>query len=137
MKKLLNLLVLCIFLSLISGCEPDNTDGPDSDVRDKYLGTWLFSETSSSRSVNAIYEVIITKDFSNSSQVLLSNFGGSGATAYGIVTSSKITVPSQTISTDWLVDGLGNYTNSSTMNWSFSITAGGTKEDHTATATLQ
>jgi hypothetical protein len=140
MKRYLNLLAVTLIIILINGCEPDNTDGPDADIRDKFVGTWLFSESSPSRSVNATYNVVISKDPSNSTQVLLSNFSGAGSgidAAYGIVTSSSITVPSQSIATDYLVSGSGILSNSSTMNWTYSYTAGGDKTDCTATATLQ
>jgi hypothetical protein len=128
MKKLINLLAIIIIFSMISGCEPDNADGTDTDVRDKYVGTWLFSEAKQFRGVNSTYTVEITLDPSNSAQVLLSNFTavGSGAIpAYGIATSSSITVPSQTIATDYIVEGSGSLSNSSTMNWTYSYTAGG------------
>jgi hypothetical protein len=138
MKKFLYLLTLAILISLIDGCEPDNTDGPDTDVRDKYLGTWIFTEGSANRSVKATYSVVISKDPSNSSQVLLANFGDSGgAAALGIATSSRITVPAQSIASDWAVEGSGSLSNSSTMSWTYSITAGGDKTDYIATATLQ
>jgi hypothetical protein len=138
MKKYLNLLVVAIYVLIISGCEPDNTDGPDTDVRDKYLGTWIFTEGSANRGINATYTVVISKDPSNSSQVLLSNFGGSGVNnTYGIATSSRITIPLQTIDSDWVVDGSGSLTNSSTMSWTYSINDGSDKTDYIATATLQ
>jgi hypothetical protein len=140
MNKYLKYLTIILFVSLISGCEPTDENSPDTDVRDKFIGTWTFSELSPGRSVNATYSVVISKDPSNSSQVLLSNFtaiGSGGASAYGIVTSSRITVPSQSIATDYIVDGSGNLTNSSTMSWTYSYTAGGDKTDCSATATLQ
>ncbi|MFZ4704553.1 MAG: hypothetical protein ACOYMF_00960 [Bacteroidales bacterium] len=137
MKNLLKLLVIVMFLSVLNACEPDTQTGPDTDVRDNFVGTWTFSESSPNRSVNSTYSVVISKNPSNSSQVLLSNFtaAGSGTSAYGIVTSTSITVPSQTIATDYIVDGSGILSNSSTMNWSYSYTAGGDKTDCTATAT--
>jgi len=142
MKTYIKLLMAVLLISLINGCETTNPDGPDTgDVRDKFLGTWLFTESASSgRGVNSAYTAVITKDPSNSSQVLISNFTGVGtgaSAAYGVVTTSSITVPSQSIATDYKVDGSGSLSNSSTMNWSYSVTAGGTKDTYTATAKLQ
>jgi hypothetical protein len=140
MNKYLKLLVLVLFISLINGCETTNPDGPDTDIRDKFVGTWIFSESTPNRGINATYDVVISKDPSNSSQVLLTNFSavGSGANpAYGIVTTNSITVPLQTIATDYKVEGSGSLSNSSTMNWSYSYTTGADKTNCTATATKQ
>lgn len=140
MKKYLNLLAVAMSFSVIIGCEPDNTDGPDTDIRDKFVGTWIFSELTPNRGINVTYDVVITIDPSNSSQVLLSNFTavGSGANpAFGIVTTNSITIPLQTIATDYKVEGSGSLSNSTTMNWSYSYTTGADKTNCTATATLQ
>ena len=138
MKKYLKLLAAVMFITLFDGCETTNPDGPDTDSRDQFVGTWRFVETPASRSVNVVvFDVNITKDPSNSSQVLLSNFSGSGASAYGIVTTNKITVPSQTLSSNWLVNGIGNLSNSSTMNWTYFYNDGTDKYDLKAVATLQ
>ena len=126
---------------LFNGCDTTNTEGPDTgDVRDKYIGTWLFTESASSRQPNSTYSAVISKDPSNSSQVLISNFTGVGSgssDAYGIVTSGSISVPQQNLATDYKVEGYGSSSTSSKMNWTYSVTAGGTKDDYTATATKQ
>jgi hypothetical protein len=142
MKVYFKLFAVLLFISMISGCETTNPDGPDtSDDRDPLIGSWIFAESASSRGVNSTYTVVVKKDPSNSSQVLLSNFGNSGGDEpYGIVTSGtpmKITIPSQTIPSQWIVVGVGTLATSSKMNWTYSITAGGDKTDYIATATLQ
>lgn len=140
MKKIINfsLFLASITILLISACEP--VDNPtDGDPRDSYVGEWQFYETTKSTE-NQSYIVAIIKDPNNSSQVILGNFGGSGVnniSAKGIVTSSQIVVSSQQMSNNWIVDGNGEFANSSktSMTWTFSITAGGTKDTHDATAT--
>jgi hypothetical protein len=141
MKNYLNLLAVVLLFLLASSCDTTNTEGPETgDDRDKYVGTWLFIENSSTRQPNSTYTAVISKDPSNSSQVLISNFTGvgSGSTdAYGIVTSTSISVPQQNIATDYKVEGFGNSSTSTKMNWTYSVTAGGTKDDYSATATKQ
>jgi hypothetical protein len=142
MKVYFKLFALALVISMISGCETTNPDGPaSSDDRDAFTGSWIFAESASSRGVKSTYTVVIKKDPSNSSQVLLSNFGNSGGDEpYGIVTSGttkKITIPSQTIPSQWIVVGIGTLATSNKMTWTYSITAGGDKTDYIATATLQ
>jgi hypothetical protein len=139
MKKLFYFLAVILMVAFIQGCVPEDPVSPDTgDIRDKYLGTWIFIDNTPNRSLKSTFQVVISLDPDNSSQVLLSNFGdpGSGSDpAYGIATASRITVPSQNTSTDWLVDGSGTLVNENTMSWTYSITAGGDKITNQATAT--
>jgi hypothetical protein len=141
MKKYLNLLAVVMLLSLLNSCDTTNSEGPDTgDDRDKYVGTWLFTENSPARQPSSTYTAVISKDPSNSSQVLISNFTGVGSgssDAYGIVTSGSISVPQQNIATDYKVEGFGSSSTSTKMNWTYSVTAGGSKDDYSATATKQ
>ena len=141
MQRYFKLLATIMFISLINSCDTTNSEGPDTnDDRDKYVGTWLFAESSSSRGPNSTYTAVISKDPSNSSQVLISNFTGFGSgssDASGIVTSSSISVTQQNIATDYVVEGFGSLSTSSKMNWTYSVTAGGTKDVYTAIATKQ
>lgn len=123
-------------LSFISSCTLDEDLDPlDGDIRDKYTGTWLFSESPASR--NTSYSVTISLDPSNSSQVLLKNIGnfGSSYSAYGIVTSSSITVPSQEIYSGITIFATGTLTSADVMEWEYTITGGGDAEEYVATAT--
>ena len=92
--------------------------------RDKFIGTWLFSEISTTRNINISYVVIITKDSGND-RIQLSNFSGigTGAPAYGIVVNDSITVPSQYMANDYLVEGGGKMINATTIDWKYSITS--------------
>jgi len=110
-----------------------------SDPRDPYIGEWQFIESFKS-TLGQSYIVNIIKDPDNSSQVILRNFcnpGSNNISAKGIVTSTQLVVSSQQMSNLWIVDGTGQFSNSNKtkMDWTFSITAGGSKDSYTATAT--
>lgn len=133
------LLISALVSILYSGCEPvdENTTG---DPRDPYVGEWGFIESFKSTEGNS-YIVTITKDPANSSQVIIGNLGNPGdqdITVIGIVTSSQVVVSSQNMSNGWKIQGAGSFNNVSktSMSWTYSITAGGNKDDYTATATL-
>lgn len=133
MKNTLNKLIIITFMIALSACALDEDLGPidDGDDRDKFTGSWLFSETII-RSTS--YQVTISNDPSNSSQVRLSNLGNIGNSAYGIVTSSRITVPSQEIS-GMFIEGSGRLTSENEMEWEYTITADGNQDVCTAIAT--
>lgn len=136
----LSFLVAILAVILYSGCDPIE-DTSSGDPRDKFVGEWQFIESGMLKSAKAqSYVVTIANDPGNSSQVLLKNFGNSGSQsirAIGIVTSNNIVVNSQSMSNGWVVSGSGQTSNvtKTSMSWSYSITAGGDKENYTATAT--
>jgi len=132
-------LLLGAFTSVIySGCEPvDNPTG--GDPRDPYVGEWKFIESFKSTESQS-YIVTISLDPNNSSQVIIGNLGNPGSqdiTVKGLVTSSQVVVSSQNMSNGWIIEGSGSFTNvaKSSMTWTYSITAGGNKDDYIATAT--
>lgn len=143
--KLLNNRIISLFsilsIALIWSCNPDDsTISPDEDYRDNFVGTWRFNESSYKYDIHSYYTVVITKDPSNSAQVLLSNFGnpGSGsASVYGIVTQNNITVPQQTTGDNWLIKGSGVKITDTKMTWQYVITIGGDEHDYSATAEKQ
>ena len=122
------------------GCEPvDNTT--TGDLRDPFIGEWQFIESFKSTEGQS-YLVTISKDPNNSSQVILGNLGNPGSqdiTVKGIATSSRIVVSSQSMGNGWVIEGSGAFSNvaKTTMAWTYSITAGGNKDEYIATATLQ
>jgi hypothetical protein len=123
------------------GCEPVDNGTTTDDPRDPYVGEWHLIESFKSTEAQS-YLVTISKDPNNSSQVILGNLGNPGSqdiTVTGIVTSSQLIVSSQTMSNKWIIEGSGSFSNvaKTTMNWTYSITAGGNKDDYIATATLQ
>jgi hypothetical protein len=137
-----SLFLATLTVLLISACEPVDGDPVSDDPRDAYVGEWQFIESFKSTEGQS-YIVTISKDQSNSSQVLLANFGNPGSNdiyAVGLVTAGQLVISQQKlVNSTWIVQGAGSFSNASktAMNWAFSITAGGSKDDYTATATKQ
>ncbi len=135
------LLALALTSLFFIGCEPIDGTPTSDDPRDPYVGEWHLIESFKSTEAQS-YLVSISKDPNNSSQVILGNLGNPGSqdiTVTGIVTTSQLIVSSQTMSNKWIIEGSGSFSNvaKTTMNWTYSITAGGNKDDYIATATLQ
>lgn len=139
--------LIFLFLSVITGfmltgCEATDENITGDDVRDPYIGVWQFVESGFKSTKAQSYIVSISKDPVNSSQVLLKNFGNPGTqdiSVEGIVTANQIVISSQSMNNGWVVEGTGKTTNvnSSSMSWTYSITAGGDKLYYTATANRQ
>ncbi len=124
--------------SVMISCVPEEDLDPDADdVRDKFIGSWRFTETQVSRGIDGIsYTVTISYDAGNSLQVLLKNFAQAGGqfSAYGIVTNNRITVPTQELSPGFTVSGSGTMSSLSSMDWEYTIIAGSDMESYTAVA---
>jgi hypothetical protein len=131
------LLPVLLLVMLFPACLPEDDDPVNpGDPRDKFLGTWKVNETCSRMN----YTVQITPDPSNSSQVLISNFGNPGPgydPAVAIVTSGTITVTSQTIGEGWTVSGTGSYLTNGTIDWDYTLVIGPSVMDCTALYTKQ
>ena len=125
-----------LIITFMAACVPeDNVD--TGDVRDKFTGTWRFTETPVAKSPDAIsFTVTISYDPNNSSQVLLRNFANIGGqyAPYGIVTSSRITIPLQEVAPGFMLSGSGTLSGSNSMDWEYTTIAGGDKESFTAVA---
>ncbi len=138
MKKTIRYTFIIITLiSIFFSCNPDDTNDnpqPTEDPRDKFVGNWTCSETSSQNGqINPFY-VTITLDPSNSSQILLANFYqiGTSQKVYGVVASSNATVPNQTVS-GLSIRGSGNIANNNTkINWNYIVDPGGDPDTCTA-----
>jgi len=143
-KRKAQVLSILYLLLMVWACTPDNSNTSDTDYRDNFTGTWNFTETISSKKSNkasetSSYLVVISKDPSNSTQVILKNFGNSGtsSTIYGGVTIGQIMINEQTTSDNWKIKGTGSYIPSGRMNWNYVITAGGDATSYTAAAIKQ
>lgn len=130
-----------LFALALSSCIPEDEVDPDyGDPRDKFVGTWRLTENEGYKNGLGIsYTIIISYDPGNSAQVLLKNFcnAGNKYSAYGIVTTSRISIPAQEMAPGFLVSGTGNAAGKSGMNWEYVITAGGDQNRYTATAVKQ
>jgi len=120
MKTRFFFLLLIIIITQAPSCIPVDEDINPDDPVDKFLGTWSVSE--SCRRGN--YSVDISRDPSNSAQVLLDNFGNPGPgydPAVGLVVSNSIHVYSQSIGEGWTVSGKGTYQSDGTIEWDFTL----------------
>jgi hypothetical protein len=135
------LLMLALTSLFFISCEPIDETPPSDDPRDPYVGEWHLIESFKNTEAQS-YIITIALDNDNSSQVIIGNLGNPGSqdiTVRGIVTSGQLIVSSQTMTNKWIIEGSGMFSNvtKTTMDWTYSITAGGNKDDYNATATLQ
>ncbi len=128
-KQVWRILLLLILLPLFHACELDDDFDLDSDdPAAKYLGSWSVSDNA----YKLNYTVSIQRNPSNSTEVLLQNFAGSGDVARALVTGRTLTLTSSTIGNNWRISGSGTYKNSSRMEFTYSLTIAGDMEDRIA-----
>lgn len=127
------LILVAVFLFSSPACELIDDD-PFADLRDNLVGTWRFDE-SELKSTLAFYNVTISKDPGNSSQVLVRNFGNISrfVDVYGIVTKNRIEIPEQNVLTV-KVQGIGNLTSNRFMNWTYTTNDGADEKSYSAVA---
>ncbi len=136
MRTKIKIFLVVLATAFLTSCTlEEDLDPISDDARDKFIDTWMFYENEAVRASS--YSVNITKDPGNSAQVLLKNFGNMGHaySAYGIVTTSRIEVPSQEIYSGIIIEGTGRLISTDEMEWEYTITGGGELEAYTATAT--
>ena len=124
-----------VLFAIVLGCSKDDDDdnNPFVDPRDKFVGTWsVNNESCNSRR----YQVSISNDPSNSSQVLLSNFAFSQASDpdTALITGNNITLPLQFNSEKWQIKGDGKY-ESNKIQWTYTLVISGDQQQCTATYT--
>lgn len=134
MKKFAKLILFALFIAFFPlSCQEDEDDDllPFVEDRDKFIGQWSVNDETCQRSR---YLVTIAADPSNSVQVIITNFGFSGATIpdTAIVAGSTITVPRQSNSEQWIILGSGKY-NDGKIDWSYSLEISGDLLTCTAT----
>jgi len=123
---------LAMMMSMVScTTDDDNNPSPVPDVRNKFLGNWNVIDGCSKGN----YSVNISKDPSNTAQVLLSNFANSDATEpdTALVIANSVVLYTQTNSEGWVIAGTGDYNVEGKIQWIFSLTISGYKENCTAT----
>lgn len=119
-------------LTMIScNTDDDNNPSPVPDVRNKFIGDWNVVDGCSKGN----YVVNISKDPSNTSRVLLSNFANSNGSRpdTALVVSNSVILHTQTNSEGWVVAGTGEYNVEGKIQWVFSLTISGYQENCTAT----
>ena len=125
-QKWIQLFVLLVMIFTLSACSiaDDTNPSPIPDVRDKFIGNWNVVDACS----KANYLVEISKDPSNSAQVLLYNFADSGADEpdTAIIAASTISLYQQYNSEGWQIDGNGTYIIEEEIEWEFKLSISGT-----------
>lgn len=84
---------ILIILFLTPSCLPDE-DPIEEDPRDKYLGAWLCTESTS-----ISYTVTVSKDPANSTQILLNNFHhlGTDEDVFTLVAGNSLQIITQNV----------------------------------------
>ncbi len=107
------LILMCVFSGLIFvSCEKD--DDVFVDPVEKFLGKWKCEEDSEVYGPGYNYDVEITRNPGNSSEVLIANFymQGSREQAIALVAGSSLIIQEQTICDDTIIiEGSGTYSN--------------------------
>ncbi len=129
-----SIFIYALIMILLPACELIE-DEPGGDTRDKYTGTWRFNEDDQKKTDLSFYNVLITKDPTNSSQVLLKNFGNLGNfyTTVGIATTNRISIENQSVASV-LIQGSGSLSTTNRMSWTYIINDGADQITYTATA---
>jgi hypothetical protein len=112
-SRLLLLLITGLVITFIS-CEDDLFDDPFADPVDKFLGTWKCNETEVPPDGLWVYDVVITRNPQNSTEILISNFNLQGASerAKALITGNSLTIPTQLICDNTIeIKGSGNFRN--------------------------
>jgi len=87
--------IIIFFLILFAACNPDDINNLLI-TRDNYLGTWSVSDSDAKKRT---YEVTISANPNNSSQIIINNFHqyGSSYFVYGVVSGKNLTIDYQTV----------------------------------------
>ena len=101
-------IITCFFLALnLLSCTLEDDPLNPADDRDAFLGGWNVIESCSKDA----YTVNISKDPSNSSQVIIENFaliGYNEKPPYAIIAGSTITIPKQLVCDDESIEVAGS-----------------------------
>jgi len=118
------LLAFLVIMPFLQSCQEDITDLEDP--RDAITKKWRVTDNSGSVGA-AGYDVVITKDANESTQVLLQNFHGLGtldklkATLAGLT----LTIPSQKLDNQYTISGSGTISsNLDKITFNYSVKAG-------------
>ncbi len=134
-NKITRAVMLSLFsVFLFTACDTsdDNNPSPVPDARDKFTGTWQVNDEIC---IKGKYVVGITRDPSNSAQVLISNFAFSNTSQpdTAIVAGSSIVVYKQKNSEGWSIEGNGFYKSNGSIEWTYTLIISGFQESCSAT----
>ena len=97
MKKIIKYFLSVVVILTVASCQQDDTNdnGPNTNLRDDYLGTWNCVENTGISSPQ-FYIVEITAGNGNSDIVINGLYNISGTTVRAVIDGLMITIPSQT-----------------------------------------
>lgn len=129
---------LLMVVLILGACDTndDSNPSPVPDARDKFVGEWSVNNEVCGKSK---YLVNISKDPSNSSQVLIHNFAFSnaGEADTAIVAGSSVVVYQQINIEGWQIQGSGQYKTDETIEWTYSLLISGSLENCSCTYVKQ
>lgn len=130
--------LLILFLSILllfPAC--DLLDEPvDEDMRDLFTGDWNCREYLNGK-LQMTYTVIILKDATDDSQIILRNFafiGEDEQAPFGVVDGESVTIPTQQVCYDQSITvyGTGQYISKNENHWDYTVEVGGDSFTYTA-----
>ena len=130
MKKLNLLLLLAVLIApFLQSCTDDQSSL--ADPRDAIAKSWRVNDNGAP---NVYYDVVISKDASDLTKVWFTNFHNLGTSerVYGTLASSIITIPSQTTTSGYTIDGEGTIVNSDKITFEYTLDEGDGPDDYTA-----
>ncbi len=126
--------ILAGSLLLLTACEDDNGFDPFGDPVEKFLGNWQCEENSTIYGDGYNFQVIITRNPDNSSEILIANFYHQGfdEKARALVVGNNLTIPRQGICDDTIeIQGSGSYKNGE-VNMTYTANDGADVDEVTA-----
>ncbi len=135
MKDHRNILIslLLIFVLSFTSCTDEINDLVPDDALEKFLGTWTCQETGDGINSDLnVYNLTITRNPSNTAEVLINNFNQLQETATALVVSNNIFVESQKILNGTItIEGEGFYSSGEIL-LNYSVDTGADLENFTA-----
>ena len=126
------LFISALLMLICCNTSDDNNPSPVPDARDKFVGAWNVNDESCSKGK---YVADISKDPSNSIQVLIQNFALANPIEpdTAIIAGSSIHIYKQKNSEGWTIEGNGTYNTDGNIDWNYKLTISGQEETCTAT----
>lgn len=122
-QKLLLAITLLLGITLYSCTDDTEIIDPGTTNIEQFLGTWTVYESC----IRLNYEVEIVADTTVDTKVFIYNFAFMGQEfdpAYGFVSGSRVTLPSQTIGDNWQLNGSGNLQTDGKIIWTYYLQIG-------------
>lgn len=128
MKSLKIYLPALMFLVILvfGSCAP--TEDDDLNPIDKFIGTWNVSD----QAARLNYQVTISANPLNSSEVLLSNFADLNQTAVGLVVGNTLVIDNQSMGGNFTVNGSGTYVSDTKLTFNYQLNDGIDTESRSA-----